>query len=277
MIGILNSVPSTIPGFPAGPPSYNPGGSITTTPYLNGGSVVTQNQTSVFGLASIAGILVSVLVIVILLTLVGLLVIIVVANRADPDPSGRRPQSVYFFAVSFITLTTSIIGSAVVVSAPISLIGHHSGSLTNSIARTAVAGGLVTLVSVLLLVTHLQRGVALARADDQMAAPTRRVGQSYVSAVSFLAVLVLLVVTILSMYLIFAIAGPGVFGAFGGRSPAVRVLIESVYLGVVASVVLWTHANLVPPGLRIFKRIARPGGPGAVASASAPAPPAQPS
>ncbi len=213
-----------------------------------------MGPTQGLGLASLAGIVVDVLAIMILLALVGVLVIVVVANRADPDPSGRRPQSVYFFAVSFVTITTSIIGSTVVVWALVQLIGGHSGSITNSVARTAVLGGLVTLASLLLLVTHLRRGVALTRADGPSPNPSRRVGQSYVSAVAFLAVLSLLMVTVLGVYLIFAIAGPGVFGSFGGQTAALRTLVVAIYLGWVAVLVLWSHRNLVTPGLSFFDK-----------------------
>jgi len=192
--------------------------------------------------------------VLILVALVGVFVIIVVANRADPDPSGRRPQSVYLFAVSFVTIATSIIGSAVVVAALIQLVGSHSGDITNPVARAAVLGGLTMLVSLTLLVTHLRRGLTLARVDADSPRPSRRVGQSYVSAVAFVAILTILFTTVFSVYLIFAIAGPGVFGSFGGRTPAVRFLIISVYLGLVAGVVLRTHRNLVPPGLRIPSR-----------------------
>jgi hypothetical protein len=204
-------------------------------------------------LTSIVGVLAEVLAVVFVLAIVGVFVIVVVANRADPDPSGRRPQSVYCFAVSFFTIVISIIGSAAVVSALVRLVGSHSGSITNSVARTVVLGGLVTIVSVTLLITHLRRGLVLARDDAELPNPSRRVGQSYVAAVAFLSVMVLLVVTVLSSYLIFVIAGPGVFGSFGGRGTATRFLVEAVYVAAVAGIVLWTHRNLVPPGLPIFR------------------------
>ena len=229
------------------------------------------------GLASFAGVFVDVLAIVVVLALLGIFVIVVVANRADPDPTGRRPQSVYFFGVSFVTILTSIVGSAVVVSALTRFIGSHSRPISDSVARTVVLAGLVTLISVVFLVTHLRRGLTLARADAAVTSPSRRVGQTYVSAVAFLSVLVFLVVSVLAVYLVFVIGGPGVFGSVGGRAPAVRYLVEAVYLGVVAGVILGTHRNLVPPGLHVFGRnvgAGEPGGgaPGApVASAPSPA------
>jgi hypothetical protein len=92
--------------------------------------------------------------------------------------------------------------------------------------------------------------VALVGPDA--ASPSRRVAQSYVSAVAFLAVLILLAVSIFAVYLLFALGGPGVFGSFGGRTPALRVLIDTVYVGLVAGIVLLTHRNLVTPGLQFF-------------------------
>jgi hypothetical protein len=205
-----------------------------------------------FGLAPVTGILLYILAIFGSLFFIGVLVIVVVANRADPDPTGRRPQSIYYFAVCFVTLLTSIAGSAVIVTGLVHYIGSHSGSITNVVARTVVIGGLITLVSLSLLLTHLRRGLVLARAGGEVTSPSRRVGQSYVSAIAFLSVLVLLVATIFSIYLIFGIAGPGVFGSFGGRSSAVRFLVVALYLGAVAVAVLGTHRNLLSPGLKFF-------------------------
>ena len=116
-------------------------------------------------------------------------------------PSGRRPQSVYCFAVSFITLATSIIGSAVVASGVVRLVGIPSGSITNSVVRTIVVGGLVTVISLVLLITHLRRALVLARAEDAVPSPSQRIGQSYVSAVAFVSVLSLLVISVVATYL----------------------------------------------------------------------------
>jgi hypothetical protein len=201
-------------------------------------------------LLPIASIVVEILALFIGVAIIGLFIIIVVANRADPDATGRRPQSVYFFAVSFVTLVTTIIGSIVVVFSVVDLIGHHSPGIGNAVARAVVIGGLITVLSGALLRIHLRRGVALVGSDP--ASPSRRVAQSYVSGVAFLSVLILLVVSILAVYLLFALGGPGVFGSFGGRTPALRDLIDAVYVGLVAVTVLLTHRNLVTPGLQFF-------------------------
>jgi hypothetical protein len=255
---IWSAVPTTIP-FPTGG-STIPGIPATPTgPGPSFGPTVSSAATGGLSLGSIAGVLVSALAIVVVLLLIGVFVIVVVANRADPDPSGRRPQSVYYFAVSFVTILTSIVGSAVVVWALVRLIGTHDSPIADAVARAVVLGGLVMLASLVLLVTHLRRGIDLARADPEGPGPSRRVGQSYVSAVAFVSMLVLLVVAILSVYLVFAIAGPGVFGSFGGRTSALRDLLLALYLGLVAVVVLRTHRSLVAPGLHLFGRGATDG------------------
>src|ERR1019366_2634384 len=111
-------------------------GSVTTG---SGSSFTSVSQTS--SLLSIAGIAVEVLALLGFMVIVGLFIIIVVANRADPDPSGRRPQSVYYFAVSFVALVTAIVGSLVVVVSLIQLIGHHSSGVGDTTARAVVLGG----------------------------------------------------------------------------------------------------------------------------------------
>jgi hypothetical protein len=247
MIGIVNALAASSSGstgiISSGSSSGGDLGSIPTPNTL-------VDTTS--GILSIAAIVVEVLAVFTVMAVVGLFIIIVVANRADPDPTGHRPQSVYYFAVSFVTLVTTIIGTVVVVFSLVQLIGNSGHGVGDATARAAVLGALIAIASGALLRTHLQRGVSLTRSEG--ADPSKRVGQSYVSAVSFLAMLILLVVTILAVYLVFALAGPGVFGSFGGRTAAGRYLIDSVYLGLVAGFVLRAHRNLVLPGMPLFRR-----------------------
>jgi hypothetical protein len=123
-----------------------------------------------------------------------------------------------------------------------------------------VLGGLITVVSVAILVVHLRQGLLFARADGE-AGPSQRVARSYVAAVAFLSVLILLAGTVMGIYLLFEIAGPGIFGGSGGRIPAVRSLIIVAYVVLVADLILYTHRDLVTPGLRFRKAaaIAPPG------------------
>jgi hypothetical protein len=243
MLGLLvQSYPPAVPSSQ----SFAQSGSVS----LSQGSGL--GLSTGLNVASLLAAVVEIIGVIAVLTAIGALVILVVSNRADPDPSGKRPQSVYFFAVSFVTLLTSVLGSTVVVASAVQLIGSHHSSINNVIARTVLLGGLITAVSLYLLVNHLRRGVALAQSEDGVTNPSLRVGQSYVGVVTFVSVLVLLVVTVLAIYLLFAIAGPGVFGSFGGRSPALRYLVVALYLGAAFAVILRTHADLVAPGLRPF-------------------------
>ncbi len=203
------------------------------------------------GIGSAAGLLIGVLVLVLVLAAVGTFVILIVANRADPDPTGRRPFAVYLFGVSFITLWTALIGSAAMVAALVQLIGSHRGSsfsgalhpIGDASARGAVLGGLITVVSVAALVVHLRKGLALREA--QPSAPCRRVAHSYVAAVSFVSVLIVLAAAVVVVYSIFRIAGPGVFGSGAGRTPSVRFLIDALYLGAAAAAIFFSHRTLV--------------------------------
>ena len=253
MIGVLGAV-TTISGLmtSGSVPGFSEGSSSSASQNIgNSGSGLVG---SALGLSSLAGALVELVAVVAMTALVGILIIAVVANRADPDPTGRRPQSVYFFVVSFVTITTAIVGSALIVAAILWLTVHHSSSASDAIDRLLLVSILVTLVSLALLILHIRRGLILARADDSSLSPSRRVGQSYVSVVAFVSILVLLVSSIVSIYLVFSIAAPGTFGSFGGRGSAARILVESVYLAAVAVFVIWRHSSLVTPGLGIFSK-----------------------
>jgi len=245
----LSGVSTTLPVFPGSgklvPLPITEGGSIGAGSQ-NGASTVTLSQGAGLGIASIAGILVDILAVMIVFSLIGVFVIVVIANRADPDPRGRRPQPVYLFVVSFVTLAIAVIGSAVVVAGVDVLVGNHSNAVSNAAARAILVGGLATVVSLILLLAHLRRGLELARTDPSPG-PSRRVGQSYVASVAFVSVLSFLVLFVFSVYVIFALAAPGLFGSFGGQSDAARVLVVAAYL-LLAAVVVWgTHRKLVTP------------------------------
>jgi hypothetical protein len=276
MSGVLGTVTSTIPGFAAngGVSGLPLGSTYTPTPNYGGSGSAIVN--SALSLSSIASALVELLAVMVMIALVGVIIIAVVANRADPDPTGRRPQSVYFFVVSFITITTAITGSALVVATVLGLTAHHSSSAAHSLTRLLLISALLTLVSALLLGIHLRRGLVLVRADSSPSGPSKRVGQSYVSVVAFVSILVLLGASVLSIYLLFALAAPGTFGSFGGRGWAIRILIETVYLAVVAIFVAWRHSILLTPGLSIWSNdVGNPGplGPAPVGVPSSPLPP----
>ncbi len=59
-------------------------------------------------------------------------VVIVVANRADPDPSGRRPLAVYLFGVSFFPTFVVLFGTFAMVLGLVQLMGSHPDVISNS-------------------------------------------------------------------------------------------------------------------------------------------------
>lgn len=195
------------------------------------------------------GVLIGLLALVASLAGVGILVIVVVANRADPDPTGRRPMSVYLFAMSFVSLLTTVAGLVAVVATLVQLIGeHHVG---NAVARGVLLGGLVAAVSLTVLVIHLRRGLAFARADAA-GGPSQRVARSYVAAVAFVAVLLVIVATVAAVYLVVDLNAPGVFG-LAGTDVAARWLVVALWVDVIAAAILGSHRNLVAPGLRLWR------------------------
>jgi hypothetical protein len=212
---------------------------------------VTSTSAIVSPVISLFGLVAGVLGLIILLGGLGLFVVIVVANRAEPDPTSRRPLIVYLFGVAFIAVWTSLIGSSVVVASLVQLIGSHSGPPTGAIhpvgdasARGVVLGGIVLLVSLALLIVHRRKGVELAIATDPDSPPAFRVAQSYVSAVAFTSVLIMAIAAAAAIYLVFVLASPGIFGFDHPRISTLRDLLDLIYVAAAAGAILWTHLHL---------------------------------
>ena len=102
--------------------------------------MATSNVAGIASVAVVAGIGVIGLFIL-------LFVIIVVANRAEPDPRGLRSLSVYLFSMSFVMLQITYTGAALIAVSLISLVGPHLSPLTNGIARSVVIGGLLIVIA----------------------------------------------------------------------------------------------------------------------------------
>ncbi len=209
-----------------------------------------QSSGSIAGVVALLGVLVSVLEFLSIASFVGVLIIAVVSNRAEPDPTGHRPQAVYCFAVSFVTIILALFSTTLVVTAVISMIGS-TGSDRPAI-RVAVVSGLFLLISLGLLITHLRRGVELALESREPANPSRRVAQSYVAAISFISILIVLMTSVTVVYLLLALISPGVFGVPGARSSILRIVIDLAVLGGGAYAIIATHKSLVPPGFRLL-------------------------
>lgn len=216
--------------------------------------------------------------------LAGVFVIVVVANRADPDPSGRRPAVVYAFATGFVTLFVALFATAALVAALSDLIGSHSGGpppgpgalfggfgpppgtslhpVGDAVARGSVLSLIVAIVAGTTYLLHLR---AAARATEGAAGtePVARVRSSYISAVAFVCVLVAVVSGIVVLYDVFRLIAPGVFspGTQGARAPVVRELLPSLYLTVAAVALLLMHLRHAPPPFRPRSANRLPAGP----------------
>jgi hypothetical protein len=120
-----------------------------------------------------------------LAAILAVFVIIVVANRADPDPTGRRPLAVYLFAVSFFSIFVVLFGTFAIVLGLVQLIGSHPGVASvsqhpvgDAVVRVVVLGGIIVAVAVLLLLTSLQRALAFPEVAHGQPGPVARVAQS---------------------------------------------------------------------------------------------------
>jgi hypothetical protein len=180
-------------------------------------------------------------------------VIIVIANRADPDPSGKRPMAAYLFGGSFLSLWITYMGSIIVVEALVSLM-HSNAPGANTVARLVVVGFLMVLIGGVAHMIHRQRGLALADSETDPSSPTKRVMRSYVAVVSFISVLIALISTMVLGYLIFQLVGPGVFGAAGSRVDTLSSIIDSLYIVGATAFIFFTHQALAPASLRLLPR-----------------------
>jgi len=211
---------------------------------------VAQSSGGITGIIALLGVLVSVLEFLSIASFVGVLIIAVVSNRAEPDPTGHRPQSVYCFAVSFVSIILALFSTTLVVTSVASMIGSDGSH--RPATRVAVISGLFLIVSLALLITHLRRGVELALASADPANPSRRVAQSYVAAISFVSILIVLLTSVTVIYLLLALISPDVFGVPGGRGSIGRIVIDLAVLGGGAFAIVTTHKSLVPPGFHLL-------------------------
>ncbi|HVA08961.1 MAG TPA: hypothetical protein VNG12_19685 [Acidimicrobiales bacterium] len=177
-------------------------------------------------------------------------IIVIVANRAEPDPRGMRPQSVYLFGMSFVTLQFTFAGSVLVVSALCSLVAPHNSPLTNVIAREVVIGLLLMVIAGGTMAVHFRRGLETAKGDGP-SGPNWRVMQSYGGVVSFIYLLEVLVALGFGIYLVVELIGPGVFGSIdASRSGTVAALLELAYVLVASGVILVLHSSVGPSAMR---------------------------
>jgi hypothetical protein len=178
--------------------------------------------------------------------LFSVLIIVIVANRAEPDPRGLRPMSVYLFGMSFVTLQFTFAGSVLIVTALCSLIAPHDVPMTNTVAREIVIGVLLLVLAGGTWAIHVLRGVETGKGDGP-SGPNRRVMQSYGAVVGFVYFLQALFALGFGVYLVIALIAPGVFGSIdSSRSGTLAALLELVYVIVASGAVVLWHANLGP-------------------------------
>jgi hypothetical protein len=177
-------------------------------------------------------------------------IILLVANRAEPDQRGVRPRSVYLFGMSFVTLQLTFAGSVLIISSLFSVIAPHDSPLTNSVAREVVIGGLFVVLFGAALVLHLGRGVETARGDGSATGPNMRVMQSYAGVVGFIYFLQVIFSLGIAVYLVFALIAPGVFGSIGSdRSGTLALLLDLVYVMLASAYIVLAHSSMGPSAL----------------------------
>jgi hypothetical protein len=221
------------------------------------------------GLAFAIGAVVAVVLLIPLL-IGGVFVIVTVANRADPDPTGRRPAVVYGFAIAFVTLFVTLFATAGFIASLCNLIGSHAtrrssggilGGLTHhatslhpvgdAVARGCVLSLLIAVVAGVVYYLHAT-AAARASADAVTGDPNARVRASYISAVSFVAVGIVVVSLIVVLYDVFRLIAPGVFAPdlAGDRVVVLRSFLPALYLAVVSTALLLMHLRHAPEPFR---------------------------
>jgi hypothetical protein len=159
--------------------------------------------------------------------------------------------------MSFISVFVTLFGTYAIVLGLVQLIGTHEQSVLqpysahpvgDAVARVVVISGLVVIVGVVLLITHLKRGLALPEWRYGLYGPVSRVAQSYAAAVCFAAVLVASLGFIAFGYELCRLIAPGVFESDGPRVAVVRVVISLVYLLAAALLVAVLHFRIPPNG-----------------------------
>ncbi len=208
---------------------------------------------AVFGSATVIFIAIAFLLLIATVGSLMTYVIIVIANRADPDPTGKRPMAAYLFGGAFLSLWISYLGSIIIVEGLVSLMDTVAPN-SNTIARIVVVGFLMVLVGGVAHMIHRQRGLALSDSETDPSSPTKRVMRSYVAAVSFISVLIALVSAVVLGYLIFQLAAPGVFGASGTRIDVLSSVIDWLYIVGATAFIFFSHQALAPETLRLLPR-----------------------
>jgi len=201
------------------------------------------------------GTYVTALLLVTLLASVGSVVtyiIIVVANRAEPDPTGHRTSAIYHVGTAFIALWLEIAGVITIFVTLFGLIGaggrtyfsNEVHPLGDSTIRGITIGLLLAIVGGYTALAHRAKAVELAESDDAQSSPSRRVVRSYAAVVSFVSVLVVIVTFVAFVWALLGIIAPGVYLA-GSRTVELRTLLDEATVMAVFGWVFSTHRRMV--------------------------------
>ncbi len=188
------------------------------------------------------------------------LVILVVANRAEPDQRGYRSFTVYLFAISFLALFAAYFGTIVIVQSVLHLFAPHYLPVADEVANACVVGLIVMVISLGTLRYHLRRGIRIAHDDERVDGPNARILHTYVSAVVFIATAVAVVASGVAVYKVFGLISPTIFEGSHDRGAAFRSLLLVLYVVVGALLIAFVHLRWAPPQIRPSRVTARPSG-----------------
>jgi hypothetical protein len=199
------------------------------------------------------------------------LIIVIVANRAEADARGMRPFTVYLFAMAFVTLMLAYAGLTLIVTSLLRFVSPHDLPIGTDVGRSCVIGGLFLLIAGGTMMYHYRQGLASARGDERVDGPNARVLHTYIGVVSFIFFLTAIIALGFSLYSVFELIRPGVFGGADSRTATLNQMLDYVYLLVASmSIVMYTWRQ-APPGM-----LRKPAMPHMPHMPSAPTPPAPP-
>ena len=210
---------------------------------------------STSSMGAIVGTYVSALVLLSVLASVGSIVtyiIIVVANRAEPDPTGNRTSAIYHVGTAFIALWLEIAGVITIFVTLFALIGAGNKTyfstevhpLGDSTIRGITIGLLLSIVGGYTALTHRAKAIDLASSDVLETSPSKRVVRSYAAVVSFICVIVVVITLLALVWSVLGLIAPGVYRT-GARTDDLRMLLDESTVLAVFGWVFSTHRHLV--------------------------------
>jgi len=187
------------------------------------------------------------------------------AGRRDPDPTGSGPMAAYLFSGAFTTLWLAILGAISISGGALgffsqakpvsnvygSALKGASGHFDHENIRTVTQGIILFVVAGAASAFHRNRGLALAAAENDPNAPSKKIARTYVGVVSFISIAILIVTTLLVLYLSLEIISPHIFGG-SSRSSTVKSLAELSVIFIAVGTVFLRHQSMAPKPLRLF-------------------------